>query len=653
MPEHVYASNELMTSEILQNVKIVKDHILNQVKQKEIALKAQDPGAPPPTKIIIDKEMARKAIIAAQFQYNFWKFPRRLAIFFKNNSEGPVTWDDEYIAYMLSKDRASEKSAQETRLKRIQEDWASANKFTISSQDKKVVTSKPKEPASGGKGKDRAKARVQVVDDPIEAVDDQGVPDPESGPGPAPPRPSTAKSRAPPSGQGGAAAAGAAPSTTFQLPVQGSTRMVKSMKRQLEIFARYSNTMKHMYCLAVPLDQVQTHKGNIEQLGYMGYKDITDQILSYGDEIHHELIAKDIFTSRLGYSMFSMCGFTYKHMPTDSYLTEELKQFVVPFEVAKLRAKFLSAYYEDAINKQDPEDPAEACMHAIDKAWETFSQPEAHAQCQEMVKETLRLNKLEAAYKKSFDKLFNTMPEITARNLLAKELIEKLRLNEGQHEQNVNNQIMEITKNGGIKDEQLLTRANFLRYLEVFVGSLPTLLPGDGFSKKMIVEYLDGRDTVIQICENLTTPGYIAKLEAEHKKKIPEIIKSDENPGIWARYRREYKAYTIAIQHRDEAEKNAAKEKEEQAKLLKEREDEIALLKQQLANFGGIQASAQGADGGQAPGDQGAQSKRRRTGPSTGPSRPRTRGHSPPLDFAPEKTKRVSNPPTLLRPGRD
>jgi hypothetical protein len=178
--------------------------------------------------------------------------------------------------------------------------------------------------------------------------------------------------------------------------------------------------------------------------------------------------------------------------------------------------------------------------------------------------------------------------------------------------------------NGGVKDGVPLPRQHFIRYLEIFAGSLPTLRPGDGFSRKAITDYLDERENVIKMCERLTEEGYIAAQEEEHGKPFPEIIRSENHPGIWKIFKAQYKAYKIALKQREEADKKAAEEKQKLEDTLKERDEMIAQLQRQLAAQGNIQAST-GGDGG-APQVARPIGKRPRTAVAT-PSR--TRGNSP------------------------
>jgi hypothetical protein len=300
-----------------------------------------------------------------------------------------------------------------------------------------------------------------------------------------------------------------------------------------------------------------------------------------------------------------------------------------------LRATHLAEYNRD----QNNEDTA----GSIDKAWETFRDHTAHDEFWKQVRETDRLDKLQAAYARSFDKSFLSMTEMNARNILAKELTEKLRLNADQHEKNTENQLMEIMMGGGIKDGKPLPREEFIKHLQVFAGSLPKLRPGDGFSRQAIAAFLTERDDIIRKCNTLVEKGpeYITDQEKKHKKSFTEIIRSEQHPGIWSLYKPQYKAYKVVLKEREEADKKAAQEKAEAEAQIKERDDEIARLKELLAAKGDIQASVGGADGGQAAqggiqastGGDGAapqvaraSGKRNRTA-TTSPRR--TRGNSP------------------------
>ncbi len=624
MPELRYSSDALRESYHMQYNKKVFD--IAKAKAANNIVK----GHPE-----IDTRIVREAIMEEQYNQDFWKYPCRLApLGWENNSQGPVPWDPEYEAFFHDKERrndARERAIQQTRIKRKQEDMKQAGTHTRTVRDSPYVgSSKSKD----GKGKSKASISspqpkmVQIDDSDEEDIDVPGPADPIIIKGRSRPSSSGGKPRASSkvpstSGQGGAGAA-AAPISTL---LHGTKAMVESMKEPLEVFARYSTSNNHMYCLAVPADQ--DLKDKIEPLGYAHYKSLITDVARYDLMDANHATAWDIFGSDLGFNTLSLCAFQYKPIPIDPRLTEELKPFVIPFEAAELRSKQLAALSLDERSAEDEDDDALNVATAITNAWDAFSDPSAHVEYWAKVRETARLAELEGTYKASFLKLFNTMSQIEERNASATELIKNKKLTEEQHEQYTNDQITKIMKQGGVTNGKAILRPQFLKHLEIFVGSMPKLFPGDAFSKKKVVDYLDARDKIIEICENLAKPGYIAKLEDEHKQTIPEIIKSEECPGIWALYKRQYEAYNVAKKESEDKAKEASQEKEKMEAEIKERDGEIARLKELLARQAGIQASVGGAaDDQDTDDDEDAAGHKR--------PRSRTRPPTPPPNFVPE-----------------
>jgi len=614
---------------------------------------------------VVDKDLVKEAMKNTGHRVDYWASPKWLIDYFVNNAEegspaGP--WSAEYAAFMKKPSNMTNNPAKYQELKDALEaehkKRVEDNKPTVWARPPKGTSaSKPKKPATiieavdtdddmvpvasggpaGGSSAGNTKARAPSTGQGKARAKSSGqgkAPAQSSGQGKAP---------AQSSGQASPGAAGAGPAAPRQqLPVHGSQAMVESMKGNFDIFARYSKTQQYMYCLAISPDEVPTHKGKLAEFGYAAYKDVVPKLLNYDGAVKHEQYALNIFACGQGYETFSKCGFTYNHLPTDPSLSEELKKFAIPIELAQMRAEHLTAFNMDIVDPDNSDDEARDNAAAVYKAWDTFKDRKAHDEYWKRLKKDQQLDQLQAAYKKSFDRNFMSKQEYDARELLAVELKTHLRLNDAQHEKNTENQIKEIMMNGGVKDGVPLSRQHFIRYLEIFAGSLPTLRP-DGFSRQAIADYLDERENVIRKCEKLTDEGYIAAQETKHKKPFPDIIRSEQHSGIWALYKAQYKAYKVALKQREDADKKAAEEKQKLEAELKARDEMIAQLQQQLAAQGNIQASVQDDNAQGAAGSAG-----RAAG---GKSRPRTRGHSPvPENLAPVEKKRKSNPPDMHKP---
>jgi plasmid stability protein len=602
----------------------------------------------------VGKPLVKRAMENTGHLIDYWapNSTKHLIGYFVNNAEkgspaGP--WSEEYAAFMKKPSNMKNNPA---KFQQLKDELEKEHKKRVE-DNKPTVWARPPKGISLPKTKKPTASTEAVHDDDDDDNESSMVPVASGGPasgsssGKSKARlSSSGKGKAPAqsSGQASPGAAGAGPAAPRQqLPVHGSKAMVESIKGNFDIFARYSKTQKYMYCLAVPQVQVKTYKPAMEALGYASYKDVVAKLLGFGVAVKHEQYALDIFACDHGYNTLSLCGFTYIHLPIDPRLTPELAKFAVPIELAEMRAEHLASFNRDLADPEKSDDDADDNASAIYKAWETFKDSSAHEEFWKALKETKRLDTLEAAYKRSFDRYFMSKQEFDARKLLAEELKAHLRLNDAQHEANTENQIKEIMMNGGVREGKPLDRQQFIRYLEIFAGSLPTLRP-DGFSRQTIADYLDERDNVIRKCEKLTEEGYIAAQEGKHKKSFPDIIRSEQHSGIWALYKAQYKAYKIALKQREEADKKAAEEKQKLEDTLKERDEMIAQLQLQLAAQGNIQASTHDQQAAGGPADP----KRRRV---SGPSRPRTRPPTPPENFTPKKDTRESNPPPMFRAG--
>jgi hypothetical protein len=492
MPEIVYASEELRECFIVQSIKGVQDFVRDELKKREAAAKA---ARVPLTKHTIDKDLVREAIMHCQYEHDFWKNSNRLRPFYKNNGQGPVTWDPEYRAYKADKARKHEQAAQETRIKRIQEDMKASGKHTITVGEKTIVVPERKDRAQGG----AKKARLSISDLIPEAVDDVCVAGPARGPEPVVPRAVPARAPAQPALK------------------TADRKIMGIMNQPMEIF-KGPNDSNATYIYTDPHDD-DAHD-ELVAVGCTPYGKFVRSVFMAEDSEPDERASR-IFEHQDSHKhVWSLMNVRYKPQEKPSYLPEQFNSRLIPAEVVEARVELIQASLRDDFVPADAD--------SIERAWAQFTSRDA---AERYASSLERINTTKAqleSYMPTFNDPFMTSDKNDERHCLIKSAIDEGLFSLAEYKRKLRKQMEATMTASGVKQGHPADEATMRDYLVYFTELEDYQL----MTKDVLDKYLDTRKKLLEARDKLVQPGFIATFEASHGGLSFDKI-YDGFDGIW------------------------------------------------------------------------------------------------------------------------